>query len=79
MSDRKQGSRGRGTNGAAGGDQSLPYIVELRDDQNAGVGRVLACAARISLARAIFKAAEEEYPDRHLILRRGGRILSDTR
>jgi hypothetical protein len=59
--------------------ENLPYLIELWGAHDNRVERVLARAARISLARAIFKAADEEYPNRRLTLRRGERIISDNR
>jgi hypothetical protein len=31
-----------------------------------------------NLARAIFRAAQKEYPERRIVLRRGSRTLADT-
>lgn len=62
--------------GAAGRAEKLPYVVELWD--GAGVEKVLARAARVSLARAIFQAAKSEYPDRRLCLRQGSKTLEDS-
>ena len=42
------------------------------------VERVLARAATAELARAIFKAARSEHPQRRVTLRRGNRILADS-
>jgi hypothetical protein len=39
---------------------------------------VLARAAHAQLGRAIFKAAQEELPDRRITLRRGSRIVADS-
>jgi hypothetical protein len=39
---------------------------------------VLARAAHAPLGRAIFKAAQEELPDRRITLRRGARIVADS-
>jgi hypothetical protein len=64
---------------AAPGEKSdkLPYSIELFDESNSAVERVLARAAKISLARAIFRAALAEHPDRRIILRHGSHIVSD--
>ena len=60
-------------------DERLPYRVELWNAENHdAVERVLARAANASLARAIFKAAQDEHPERHITLRRGARIVADT-
>ena len=55
----------------------LPYIIELwRADSPAKVERALARAANAILARAIFKAAQGEHPERRITLRRGNRIIA---
>lgn len=57
----------------------LPYRIELWMDGDAdAVERVLARAATAELARAIFKAARSEHPQRRVTLRRGDRILADS-
>lgn len=59
--------------------EELPYTVELwHIDGSAKVERVLARAAHAQLGRAIFKAAQEELPDRRITLRRGSRIVADS-
>jgi hypothetical protein len=59
--------------------ENLPYRVELWDavDRDA-VERVLARAFNAPLARAIFKAAQTEHPDRRITLRRGSRLIADS-
>jgi hypothetical protein len=60
-------------------DERLPYRVELWDTENReAVERVLARAANASLARAIFKAAQDEHPDRRITVGRGARIVADS-
>jgi hypothetical protein len=59
-------------------DKDLPYRIELWDAHSRKVERVLARAARAMLARAIFKAAQQEYPDRHIALRRGARVIAEA-
>jgi len=61
------------------GRQDLPYRVELWDagDQER-VERVLARAFSAPLARAIFKAARTEHPERRITLRRGERMVADS-
>ncbi len=56
----------------------LPYRIELCGDSNDASERVLALAHDASLARAIFRAAQKEYPERRIVLRRGGRVVADT-
>jgi hypothetical protein len=59
--------------------EDLPYRIDLwRTDGDNGVERVLARAASMQLARAIFKAAQSEHPHRRITLCRGGRIVSDS-
>jgi hypothetical protein len=57
--------------------ENLPYWVELWNQDASDVERVLARALNAPLARAIFKAAESEYPARRITLRRGSRIILD--
>jgi hypothetical protein len=64
--------------GAAGHAEKLPYVVELWDDAEAGVEKILARAARVSLARAIFDAAKGEYPARRIRMRQGSKTLADS-
>jgi hypothetical protein len=60
-------------------DERLPYCVELWDAQNHdATERVLARAANASLAHAVFKAAQDEHPERRITLRRGARIIADS-
>jgi hypothetical protein len=59
--------------------EDLPYRIELwRADGEQGVERVLARAASIQLARAIFKAAQNEHPQRRVTLCKGNRVVSDS-
>jgi hypothetical protein len=63
----------------SGPDERLPYRVELWSAENGdAVERVLARAANASLAHAVFKAAQDENPERRITLRRGGRIVADS-
>jgi hypothetical protein len=58
--------------------EDFPYRIELwRADANE-LERVLARAASVQLARAIFKAAQGEHPERRITLRKGNRVLSDS-
>jgi hypothetical protein len=59
--------------------EELPYLIELwhaerRDD----VELLLARASSAELARAIFKAAVSEHPERRVTLRRDGSIIADS-
>ena len=58
--------------------EDLPYVIELwhaerRDD----VELLLARALNAELARAIFKAAVSEHPERRVTLRKDGSIIGD--
>jgi hypothetical protein len=61
-----------------GDEEDLPYRIELWDARNRKLERVLARAAQPVLARAIFKAAQHEYPERHITLRRDGRVVDEV-
>lgn len=56
----------------------LPYRIELAGDGENVPERVLAMALDATLARAIFRAAQKEYPERRIVLRRGSRTVADT-
>lgn len=59
--------------------EELPFRVELwRDGVGDAVERVLGLAVNAQLARAIFKAAQGEHPERRITLRRGNRIIADS-
>jgi hypothetical protein len=59
--------------------EELPYRVELwHDGGGDAVERVLARALNAQLARAIFKAATGEHPNRRITLRKGGRVIADS-
>ena len=60
--------------------EDLPYRVELwGDGDGSGIERILARAASVQLAHAIFKAVQGEHPDRRVTLREGDRIVADSR
>ncbi len=65
--------------GPGGQKEKLPYRVELWDavDRDC-IERVLARAFNAPLARAIFKAARSEHPERRITLRRGKRVVADS-
>jgi hypothetical protein len=56
----------------------LPYRVELWDADRHAVERVLARAVSVTLARAIFTAAQNEHPGRAVTLRHGNRVLAQN-
>jgi hypothetical protein len=61
------------------GDPDLPYSVELWDRANRDkVERVLARACNGELAKAIFTAAQNEFPERRLTLSKDGQVLADS-
>jgi hypothetical protein len=67
------------TGDPAGPLENLPYRIELWEEADgAAVERVLARAFNAQLARAIFRAARSEHPDRRVTLRRGARIIADS-
>ena len=74
--DRSKVVRGIGT---AAEHEKLPYRIELwHAVDHHIVERVLARAFSAALARAIFKAARTEHPDRRITLRRGNRVVADS-
>jgi len=59
--------------------EDLTYRVELwRDGGREGVERILARAASVQLAHAIFHAARQEHPQRRVTLSQGQKILADS-
>jgi hypothetical protein len=58
--------------------EKLPYSIELWDEQGRSLQRVLARALSAVLARAIFKAAQKEHPERRILVRRGSRTIADS-
>jgi hypothetical protein len=65
--------------GYPGQPEKLSYRIELWKHGDVDtVEKVLARAMSASLARAIFKAARDEYPDRHIVLCRGTRVILDS-
>jgi hypothetical protein len=58
--------------------EDLPYRVELWGDGH-GIERVVARAASVQLAHAIFRAVCNEHPGRRMTLREGEKIVADSR
>ena len=59
--------------------EELPYRVELwHVDETETVERILGRALNVQLARAIFRAAKEEHPQRRITLREGTRVIADS-
>jgi hypothetical protein len=64
---------------ASGASEELPYLIELwHADKRAGVEKLLARALSAELARAIFRAAQVEHPERRITLRKESRIVADS-
>jgi hypothetical protein len=62
--------------------EDLPYRIELwrgADGSGGAIERVVARAASVQLAHAIFRAVRNEHPERHIILREGEKIVADSR
>ena len=60
--------------------EDLPYRVELWGDGGGhGIERVVARAASVQLAHAIFRAVRNEHPGRRITLREGEKIVADSR
>jgi len=67
------------SDGASAPKEELPFRVELwHDGGGDAVERILARAANAQLARAIFKAAQREHPERRITLRKENRIIADS-
>jgi hypothetical protein len=58
--------------------EDLPYRIELWQRDRSTVERVLARAVSAELARAIFKAAQGEYPQRRITLSKGQATVADS-
>ena len=59
--------------------EQLPYRIELwRAEILGDVELVLARAMSGQLGHAIFKAAQNEHPNRRITLSKGDRIISDS-
>ena len=56
----------------------LPYTVELWNLRRTEVERVLARAANMTIARAIFVTAQSEHLGRQIVLRRGGEVVQES-
>jgi hypothetical protein len=59
--------------------EELPYLIELwHAERRDEVELLLARALNAELARAIFKAAVSEHPERRITLRRDGSMIADS-
>jgi hypothetical protein len=81
MTDREQ-ANANSTEAPARGEpnenEDLPYRVTLWLEENTSIVKVLARAANVVLARAIYVAALTENPGRRITLNRGLEIISDS-
>ncbi len=78
MDRRKDEDRVVSIAGGGQADAPLPYEVELWDLPRRAPERVIARAASVTLARAIFVAAQTEHLGRRIVLRRGNKVISDS-
>ncbi|HEY2841667.1 MAG TPA: hypothetical protein VGJ26_21080, partial [Pirellulales bacterium] len=63
----------------SGAQEELPFRIELwSTERREVVERVLARALSAQLARAIFKAAQEEHPGRRITLSKDKAVLADS-
>ena len=79
----KAARSGAAGSGAARGSSDTPgdelsYSIELWDGDDGLPQRLLARAFNSALARAIFQAAQNEYPQRRIVLRCGARTIADS-
>ena len=59
--------------------ESLSFVVELwRPDEDVSE-RVLGRAVNLTLARAIYLAALQDFPGRRIVISRGQAIIADSR
>jgi hypothetical protein len=59
-----------------GSDEEFPFKVELWNQAQTEVDRVLAIAVSASLGYAAYYAATNDYPDGYITLRHNDRMLS---
>jgi hypothetical protein len=64
--------------GQTGRSEDLPFAIEVWDERNAAVERVIARATNQQLARAIFGSARKEYPERRITVRCGSDTILDS-
>ena len=60
-------------------DAPLPFAVELWTPGAGEPERVIGRAASLFLARAVFAAAVTEHAGRRVVLRRGSRLIDESR
>jgi hypothetical protein len=76
--DKVLGFESTSSPGTAQAADELPYVVLLCEAESAKPERVLARASNAQLGRAIFNAAQAEFPGRHIMLQRGGETVLDS-
>ena len=75
-SNQTRAKRERAEAGPSSRTPDLPFRIELWDAEQRNMERVVARVHSQNLAQAIFKAACEEFPGRHLSLWRGRERLA---
>ena len=78
MEGTQDGPHGAGIDALARRAEELPYRVELWQSDAAAVPRVLGRAGSMTLAQAIYKAAQTEHPGCRITLSHGGRLVADS-
>lgn len=56
----------------------LPYRIDLWSADKNAIERVLGRVASVTLAQAIFKAAQDEHPMRYITLRHGSQLIAES-
>jgi hypothetical protein len=59
--------------------EDLPVILEIWDNRDAHVERVLARCARADIGRGAFEIAAREFPEKIVILRQKARVVAEYR
>jgi hypothetical protein len=59
--------------------ESLSFVVELFHAEEDRPDRILGRALNLTLARAIYVAALQDFPNRRIVIRKGGMIITDNR
>lgn len=55
----------------------LPVVLEIWDDQDRRVERVLARLARADIGRGAFEIAVQEFPEKIITLRHKARVVAE--
>jgi hypothetical protein len=75
--DQSKPKKGQAVAARSASADDLPFRVELWNDRKTSTERVVARTHSATLAQAVFNAACEQYPGRHLSLWRGGERLAE--